>query len=95
MPTIRLKGRITENGELDLELPSGLPPGEARITIEIPMEPSWMPDELDQALKVIPLTGAEIVRGGFTGEWSDQGISDGEDWVREQRQRRRDERRVR
>jgi len=95
MPTIRLKGRITEEGELDLELPAGLPPGEARITIELPIEPSWMPDELDRALEVVPLTGAEIVRSGLTGGWADQGIPDGEDWVREQRQLRRDERRGR
>lgn len=62
MPTIRLRGRITEEGELD------------------------------RALETIPLTGAEIVEGGFTGGWADQGISDGEEWVRERRQRRREER---
>jgi hypothetical protein len=72
---------------------TGLPPGEARITIEIPIEPGWTPDELDRALEVVPLTGAEIVRGGFTGSWADQGISDGEGWVRERRHRRREERR--
>jgi len=93
MSTIRLRGRITEEGELDLELPAGLPAGEARITIEIPIEPGWTPDELDRALEVDPLTGAEIVRTGLTGGWADQGISDGEDWVRERRQRRRAERR--
>jgi len=93
MSTITLKGRITERGELDLELPAGLPPGEARITIEIPMEPGWTPAELDRALETVPLTGAEIVRGGFTGGWADHGISDGEDWVRERRDRRREERR--
>lgn len=92
MPTIRLRGRITEEGELDLDLPAGLPPGEARITIEIPIEPGWTSDELDRALEIIPLTGAEIVEGGFTGGWADRGISDGEDWVRERRQRRREER---
>jgi hypothetical protein len=95
MPTIHLNGRITETGELDLELPAGLPPGEARITIEIPAEPSWSAAELDRALEVVPLTGAEIVRGGFTGGWADRGISDGEEWVREGRQRRREERRGR
>ncbi|HYU32580.1 MAG TPA: hypothetical protein VEW48_10495 [Thermoanaerobaculia bacterium] len=93
MPTISLNGRITEKGELDLELPAGLPPGEARITIEIPIEPGWTPAELDRALEVVPLTGAEIVRGGFTGSWADQEISDGEGWVRERRHRRREERR--
>ncbi len=95
MPTIRLNGRITEEGALDIELPPGLPPGEARITIEIPVEPGWTSEELDQALEVVPLTGAEIVRSGFTGSWSHKKISDGEEWVQEQRWRRREERRQR
>lgn len=95
MPTIHLKGRITEEGELDLQLPAGLPPGEASITIEIPIEPGWTPEELDRALEVVPLTGAEIVQGGLTGGWADRGISDGEEWVRERRQKRQEERRAR
>ena len=61
MPTLRLNGRITEEGGLEIDLPPGLPPGEARITIEIPMEPGWSSDDLDQALKASPMTGAEIV----------------------------------
>jgi hypothetical protein len=92
MQTIHLRGRITEAGGLDLELPAGLPPGDARVTIEIPSEREWTAAELEQALVTVPLTGAEIVRGGFTGGWADQGISGGEDWVRERRQRRREER---
>lgn len=92
MATFRLRGRITEEGELDIELPAGLPPGEARITIEIPTAPVWTPEELDRALEIVPLTGAEIVRGGLTGGWAERGISDGEDWVQAMRQRRREER---
>lgn len=84
---IHLNGRITEEGKLDIVLPPGLPPGEARITIEIPVEPAWTSDELDRALEVVPLTGAEIVRSGSTGGWSDKKIDDGEEWVQEQRRR--------
>jgi hypothetical protein len=92
MATFRLRGRVTEEGELDIELPAGLPAGEVRITLEIPAEPAWTADELDRALQVVPLTGAEIVRGGLTGGWAERGISDGEAWVHELRQRRREER---
>src|SRR6185295_7672667 len=81
MPTIHLNGRITEEGELSIELPPGLPPGEALITIEIPVEPGWASDELDRALEVVPLAGAEIVRSGLTGGWSHKKIADGGDWV--------------
>ncbi|HBL27176.1 MAG TPA: hypothetical protein DD490_10110 [Acidobacteria bacterium] len=95
MQTIRLKGRITEAGGLDLELPPGLPPGDARVTIEIPAERGWTVGEIEQALATAPLTGAEIVRGGFTGGWAGREIADGEDWVRAQRERRREERRGR
>lgn len=90
---IELNGLITEDGELKLDLPSGLPPGEARITIEIPAEPVWTEDELKWALQTTPMTGAEIVEAGLTGGWEDQGITDGATWVEEQRQKRRERRR--
>jgi hypothetical protein len=90
---IQLNGRITEGGELELDLPSGLPPGEARITIEIPADAGWTHEELDRALQLAPLTGAEIVEAGLVGGWSDIGISDSSTWVEEQRQKRRERRR--
>lgn len=34
MATVELMGRINEAGELEVELPVDLPPGEVRITIE-------------------------------------------------------------
>jgi hypothetical protein len=36
MVTIHLKGRVTEDGELVFDAPKNLPPGEAKITIELP-----------------------------------------------------------
>ena len=91
MKTIQLSGRITERGELELRLPEGLPPGEARITIEIPQPDDWGPADLVSALKVEPLTGAEIVNAGLLGGWEDQGIEDSEVWLKEQRRRRREQ----
>ena len=90
---IELNGQITENGELKLELPSGLPAGEAHITIEIPTETDWTEDELKWALQTTPMTGAEIVESGLLGGWEDKGISDGAAWVEEQRRKRRERRR--
>jgi len=90
MTTIRLNGRITTAGELELDLPSGLPAGEARITIEIPTEAGWTSRELDEALRVVPMTGAEIVEAGLLGGWEDEGIVDSAAWVEEQRRRRRE-----
>jgi len=92
MATIQLNGRITEDGGLDIELPPGLPKGEARVTIEIPIEPPWRPEELDRALEVVPMTGAEIVSAGLTGGWSESRISSGQEWVEERRRQRREER---
>ena len=37
MPTIELIGRITEDGQLDVQLPNGLPVGEVVIRIELPL----------------------------------------------------------
>lgn len=92
MATIQLHGRITEKGELEIDLPPGLPPGEARVTIETPLEPAWSSEELDQALRTEPMTGAEIIAAGLVGGWKEEGITDGAAWVEEQRRRRRERR---
>jgi hypothetical protein len=92
MTTIQLIGQITDAGELKLDLPQGLPPGEARITIEIPIAKEWTARELDEALKIVPLTGAEIVEAGLLGGWADEGITDGALWVEELRRKRREQR---
>jgi len=90
---IHLNGHITEGGELELDLPSGLPAGEARITIEIPSEEEWTARGLDRALQTTPMTGAEIVKAGLVGGWENAGIDDSTRWVEEQRQARRERRR--
>src|SRR5262245_46767666 len=79
---------LSHNPEAVIELPTG----EAQITIESSVESGWTSDELDRALEVVPLTGAEIVRSGLTGGWSHKKIAHGEDWVQEQRRQRREAR---
>jgi hypothetical protein len=89
---IQLNGLITEEGKLKLDLPAGLPVGEARITIEIPSESGWTAADLDRALQTTPMTGAEIVKAGLLGGWENAGINDGAGWVEEQRRARRERR---
>ncbi len=52
----------------------------------------WLPKNIESALNVEPLTGAEIVKAGLLGGWEDQGIGDSEAWLQEQRRRRREQR---
>lgn len=92
MATIHLQGKITEQGRLEVELPAGLPAGEARVTIELAPETGWSSEELAQALRIEPMTGAEIVAAGLTGGWEGEGIEDGAEWVDRQRRRRRGQR---
>jgi hypothetical protein len=86
--TIELQGRITEQGRLEIELPDGLPAGEARVTIEIPT-PVWTAEEIADALKVQPMTGAEIVAAGLTGGWKAEVGESGAEWVERTRRERR------
>lgn len=64
--------------------------GETKITTKIPTEFGWTPEEIDKALKVEPMTGAEIVEAGLLGGWEDEGITDSAAWVEEQRRKRRE-----
>ncbi|HZF11352.1 MAG TPA: hypothetical protein VFE33_21375 [Thermoanaerobaculia bacterium] len=88
MATIHLDGTITEQGQLEVELPEGLPAGKARATIEVPSA-DWTAEELAEALKVHPLTGAEIIAAGLTGGWKDEVSESGAEWVERQRRQRR------
>lgn len=103
MSTIELIGRVSENGELTAKVPNGVKPGEVRIIVELPDEPTveedlvWTDEELEGLLKVEPLTGPEIVAFLNSQEylselaesqWKD--IPDGAEWVEQQRRQRRE-----
>lgn len=90
MSTLKLCGRITEEGRLEVDLPPGVPAGDARVTIEIPTTEEWTAHELTEALTIEPLTGAEIVAAGLIGGW--EGSEDGVDWIDSQRRERRERR---
>jgi hypothetical protein len=88
MAIIELQGRITEEGRLEVELPVGLPAGEVWVTIDTTPTSGWSPQELAEALRIEPLTGAEIVAAGLAGGWKDMGIVDSAEWVERQRRGR-------
>ena len=92
MATLRLTGHITEAGQLEVDLPSGLPAGEVEISIELPAH-DWTDEEIRQVMRPEPMTGQEIIAAGLTGGWKDEGIVDGALWVEDQRRKRKELRR--
>jgi hypothetical protein len=97
MTTFELTGRINEKGQLEADLPEGLPPGEVQITIQLPDEAPLTDEEVAELLRPpdhYP-TGAEIVAAMKSGEldaseWTD--VGDGLEWVEAQREKRRERR---
>lgn len=70
MTTLELLGRITENGDLTIQLPPGLPTGDVTVRIDLPETTdsaeaqSWSDEELQELVGLMtpaPKTGAEIV----------------------------------
>lgn len=96
MVTIHLTGHVTEDGELVFDPPKNLPPGEARITIELPaetrLEQDFTDEEIEELLTFTPKSGKEVVELGLTGGWEDMGITDSVAWVEEQRRKRKERR---
>jgi hypothetical protein len=105
MTTLHLMGRITENGELEVKLPEGLPPVEVKIDMTLPVQPEelpweerpWTEEEIQEMLKSgTPLTGAEIVKLlEEEGGWEHMGITDGAEWVEELRRKEQERRNTR
>ena len=92
MATIHLTGHVTDDGELVFDPPKNLPPGEAKITIEVtgempPLEQDFTDEEIKEFLTFKPKTGKEIVEQGLVGGWEDMGITDSVAWVEEQRRK--------
>lgn len=59
------------------------------VPMVLHLQPDWSPEDLDRALKTVPMTGAEIVAAGLLGGWEGAGITDGSSWVHELRSKRR------
>lgn len=100
MALITFKIRIKEDGKPEVDLPEDLPVGEYTATLQVEAtlqedkdweNQPWTEEELEELLKVEPLTGKEIVEMGLTGGWEDLGITDSVAWVEEQRRKRREQ----
>ena len=96
MTTLELQGRITENGNLEVELPAGLPVGEVTVKIEVPDIESpweaqpWTEEELIALMKPEPKTGAEIaamLNDMEPIEFVDPEITDPAEWLQAQRRK--------
>lgn len=90
---IELDAEITEDGELKVKLPEGIPPGKVHLKIEAVGElpeiaPTWTDEEIAEMIHIEPMTSIEIVAAGLTGGWEDMGITDSVAWLKEQREKR-------
>ena len=88
MAIIRLKGILTENGEIKVDLPDNWQPGEVEVVITA-SESTWTDEEwaeIEELLKPEPRPASEIETGG----WEDMGIEDSVAFVEEMRRKRRE-----
>ena len=59
MVTIHLKGQITPDGQLLLDVPENLPPGDINVTLEIPnTDEQFTEEEIKELLTFTPTSGA-------------------------------------
>ncbi len=90
---IQLDAEITEDGQLNVQLPDDLPPGKVKLAIEYQTNfQDWSGINIQEFLTAEPMSGAAIVAGGYSGGWEDLDITDSEKWVEEQRAIRREKR---
>jgi hypothetical protein len=90
MITLQLLGEITSEGALRVELPSNLPPGNVRVTLEIADDEQFTDAELRELLEFNPRSGSEVIAAGLVGGWEHKGITDPVEWVENERRKRRE-----
>lgn len=83
MVTIMLKGYITEDGKLEVDLPENHPVGEVAITIQA---------EHKNQQDFEPGTLGEVLASGLIGAWKDMEITDSVEWVEQVRKKEREQR---
>ncbi|MBC7871801.1 MAG: hypothetical protein H7Y09_13235 [Chitinophagaceae bacterium] len=103
--TIHLTGLITADGELKVDLPEGIAPGEVELTLKVTHaapqteEVDDLPltdEELAELMKIEPKSGAEALAelaaldAVYGNPWANMGIMDSVEWVQEQRRKRRE-----
>jgi hypothetical protein len=96
MTTLELRGRINEQGELEIELPTGLPRGEVTVRIDVPGESaswehqSWTEEEIRELMSPKRKTFRELVEwldaNPPTDSWADlRDNEDGADYIHRMR----------
>ena len=92
MTTVIIKGRLTDDGRIEAELPDGWQPGDVMIEVPVELE-TWTDEELaelEELMKSEPVPGSEIVHADEIGAWADMGIEDSVEFVEEMRRKRRE-----
>jgi hypothetical protein len=83
MTILRLPGRITANGQLEVELPEGLPEGDVQVLLEMDEETGWTEEEIKRILQIRPAQTIEernaLLDALYSDEWHD--IEDPVAWV--------------
>ncbi len=76
-----VKGYLTEDGELKVELPANWQPGEVDILMPVSDE------AVEERFVFKGLTAGEILQSGLVGSGADWDIGDSEEYVQEQRRK--------
>ena len=63
MVMVSIKGVLTEDGKIEVELPDGWQAGEVRVEVQI--EPVYSDAELDELMQFNPKPANEIHTGGL------------------------------
>ena len=90
MDIVRVKGTITPEGEIKVELPEGWQPGEVEVAVPVavPEEAPFTEAELAEMMRFEGRSLGEIETGG----WEDMDIPDSAEWVEEQRRKEQERR---
>jgi hypothetical protein len=96
MATVRIKGILTPEGEIKVDLPENWQPGEVEVLIPS-NETVWTNEEWEEILQNMKFEGKPIgeIPPELIGAGADWDIGDSAEWVEEQRRKRMEERRKR
>lgn len=93
MTLVRVKGKLTESGQIELELPENWQAGD--IIIEIPVQQTQIARSEFGTVDISHFAGKTLgeIDKNLIGAGADWEIGDSADWVDEQRKKRTEEQR--
>lgn len=102
---VELKGHITEDGKLEIELPQNFVSGDVDVWLKLKRaarndegdeeeadRPPFTDEEIRELLTFTPKSGKEIVESGLIGGWEHMGIEDSVEWVNQLRKKEEERR---